>query len=527
MASSSLEFEGGGDHVFSCLPPELWLKIAHHLCPSEEWLSHKESKYAISNMSLACRYFCDLCRPVLFSDMRFTRNLDLPPDFHINWYDFVLENHSTPASLASYVRSYMLYDWRGLSEFRRWGVDGLSPLQDKQLHLQVLSLLPQLQNLCLSEVDLDIVGMQVILDLPALHSLAFERCKFFALADSIRIPSVMVAIKKFTFCDTLSTMDDGFDPFIPAVMAAVASPSLRIWKSDDLRLTGTLCLLVDPSFLEDMTIRVNKAKLPLLSKFLLRTPSIHKLHITHLPHNVADTSHDFDLPQTGLPDLRDLQCPLYLLPLLVPNRPIRRLHINGIVNREVPRSTRYFDIDLAPLAALAQATSTIEDLTVPMTIYDNVRLEEYIPAMDSLTISDDRGLPMKIKSHNPKVKGLNCKCYQADPLANDGLAEQHLDLRKQKEWLTRLCPAFPDAVRICVTWSHVHWRRASPGSTVWTPVVAERGAARRSIQVLAEYPDTSHVSVVDEDGCLAKLFLPQELTPAIRKILGLEDQVGV
>ncbi|TFK51783.1 hypothetical protein OE88DRAFT_1734814 [Heliocybe sulcata] len=318
-------------------------------------------------------------------------------------------------------------------------------------------------------------------------------------------------------------MGDFFVEYMPKVLEVVVTPALRSWKTDDQALARNF-LLSDSLLVDDLQIPVQKDDLPLLSKFLNRMPSIVVFNMVGLGSLSRDEFQEFDLEPTALPNLRSLRCPLGLLPSFLPGRPIRKLHIQDYAPRAVRRTFRHFEVDAPSLVAVKRTTCAIEELTVPMSIYDNVALEDYFPTLKLLRIDDDRGLPLLIKSHNPEVDELQCNCHQDDPDESDRLGSYGLDLRKQRELLLQLQNAFPEVTKVAVTWSSIRWRRSDATSTDWRPFVADRDSLRTRLLMAVKYPELTPLRLVDEDGCIANVFRPDEMTPALHAMFQPAEQ---
>ncbi|KZT27878.1 hypothetical protein NEOLEDRAFT_1240017 [Neolentinus lepideus HHB14362 ss-1] len=499
------------------LPSELWLEVIDTYRTSGD-ASRAESQITLSCISRVCRYLCEISRPLLFSDMRFSGVLedDFPHDYHLSWCANVRAHKDEPDSLASCVRSYTLSNWSARQELL---VDEDPPAPNVLWqHIQILPLLSGLQDLCLTDLILQVADVEIVLALTGLRSLRFIGCKWSHLTRPLEVSSTMTHLKKFEYTRTWSTMGDFFEEYMPKVLEMVATPALRSWKTDHPDLARNL-LLSDSLLLEELRIPVQKEDLSLLSMFLSRTPTIVDFKMDGLGRIAQEDLDGFRLHPAELPNLRALQCPLRMLSLFLPGRPIRLVRISDFRSRVVPRGTRHININTEPFLALKQWASVIEELTVPMSIYDNVALEDYFPTLKSLRIRDDHGLPFLIKSHNPKVQELRCDCYQEDPDEDEPLGRMGVDLPKQRKLLLRLHAAFPDATRVTVTWSPIQWRRSNVSSTDWTPVVVDRDSLRKRLLFTVQHAGMNPHEIVDEDGCLEKVFLPHEMTPALRELL--------
>jgi len=99
-----------------------------------------------------------------------------------------------------------------------------------------------------------------------------------------------------------------------------------------------------------------------------------------------------------------------------------------------------------------------------------------------------------------------------------------LDLQTQRQILDDFTKAFPSALCIQLA-DYVEWRRDSDSAWTWRPFVISRDRARSRLLLMAQSLEVGYLQdllwtkAVDEDGCLAGLFRPSEMTKSLSLIL--------
>ncbi|EPQ55053.1 hypothetical protein GLOTRDRAFT_129350 [Gloeophyllum trabeum ATCC 11539] len=386
------------DHEFFVhVPHDVWLEVMEYLRPSRDQ-SIPESKYDLENLSLTCRYFCAISRPLLFEDVRFTGTTGQDDDAkdHAGWFSEVKKNRMN--SLASLVRKYRLCHWSTISNDTFVLLFG-----DK--HFRAIAQLPNLWSLSLDKCNLQFsnrfgmflheqmktgIGLRnlrhlhfsrttldahifvSLQELPALESLAFDQCSFKRDSPQVHFSlNQKIGLRHFQmiFGEPSGPWYGWNASFMSEIATFACQRSLRVFKTDVIHLSSALFNSNCELAIEDLAAVIGSADdLPIFSQFLDRTPSICSLSFYVMLDSDGDTV--LRLKDGALPSLQTLRC----LPEHIFSRPVRRYWT-------VPEyPARYTIRDTRSVRNLEAIASSIEELGIDSQLYGN----RFLPAFPSL-----------------------------------------------------------------------------------------------------------------------------------------------
>ncbi|KZT23539.1 hypothetical protein NEOLEDRAFT_535911 [Neolentinus lepideus HHB14362 ss-1] len=536
------------------IPHDVWLEVVENLRPSES-LSRGESKYDLANLSLACRYLCAITRPLLYEEVLFsgtsvTNDVDLPLKDHSQWYK---EVRSRNDSLGSFVKIYRLNDWI-VSDDRRAFISTFC-----KKHFDVVARLPKLQSLYLSGFDAFMLNpLREFLCRRAKAGPQLSTLRHLYLYRADTTINILAALQELTGLETLVLHDSyvscALDERLPksilpclrhlevntvwypldytfstAIIHMACQASLRTLSTNVSYIAHALLTCDVGLAIEDLQVFAAPEDMPLFASFLGRTPSIHTLSFG-LADPVVE-SPPLDLDNRALPNLRSLSCSgTYILPA-AKGRPIRRYCVV-----EYNPTLETDDYRLPALLGLKQSSAPVEELGVRATLYHDTVFAQHFPNLKSVTVFPDRrGMSVKlVKNEVLPWEHLQLHCaIDATQFAKELVPgrDYTYDLPTQRGILAnnQFMAQFPSLLGVKFH-GLVDWRRSSHTSDNWEPYISSRDKARSNLKNLAAGridPDVDPVHVVDEDGILASLFRPQEMTTQLRELLGLENSSNV
>ncbi|TFK17737.1 hypothetical protein FA15DRAFT_698338 [Coprinopsis marcescibilis] len=162
------------------IPGEIYLHIFGYLDDPDFQFERYTDKAArdkrtLSNVAMACRYFCSLMAPRIFKTLWF--QYELPGNVRVpNYSGFcraVIKNENHARSLASHVRHCMFRYWEHTSNTSDWARTGLL-----KVHSSALSFMPNLTALSFFRVAFTPHALRSIGSLEQLTELTVELCTF-------------------------------------------------------------------------------------------------------------------------------------------------------------------------------------------------------------------------------------------------------------------------------------------------------------------------------------------------------------
>ncbi|KZT21171.1 hypothetical protein NEOLEDRAFT_1139804 [Neolentinus lepideus HHB14362 ss-1] len=496
------------------IPHDIWREILDHLRPGEQSL--QECKLDVAKVALVCRSFCTIARPILFSELFFSGrgNPIRPPwstEQHLEWASFI--KGSSP--IKSHVKSYTLLDWPSR------GPDVLKATIDEHMHL--LAHFPNLQSLRLSAVALAGWMLQSIQQLPKLETLSLEDCKFYHDVKDLVLPGPIACLRRYEHYGISSPpLGQSGEPYFSVVVKLISAPTLRVLKSCDWDLTSSFICSRNICPIEDLDVMVRSSTIDLFSHYLCRTPSIKALRISiFIPPTQYMDAPTINLEPSALPLLQEVQCPGDFLPMLVPGRHIRTV---TVIQLNPLRKLDGRPIDVSPVK---QSSAPIVELGVTDRAYQEMDMKDHFPHLETLTIYAIEKTRLDVKKEQLPVR--NIRFHPATSSLFSRFTKSYsLDLQTQRQILDDFTKAFPSALCIQLA-DYVEWRRDSDSAWTWRPFVISRDRARSRLLLMARsleegyLQDLMWTKAVDEDGCLAGLFRPSEMTKSLSLILSSDE----
>lgn len=503
-----------GEGLIARIPHDIWCEIIDTLRPSEDQCL-QELKWDIANLTLVSRFFCALARPILFSDLTFSGRGDSTKcprhrETNCEWWDLIKEE----SPIRSYIKSYTLADWPSRGP--------IALNQVFETHLRTLASLPHLQSLRLNAVAIDAWMLQVIQQLPNLETFALEDVKFYPNVKDVVLPGPIARLRRYEHYGTISRpLDHTADPYFAVIVKLMSTPTLRVLKLCDWDLTHSFITHSGNSCpVEDLDLMIRSSSLDQFSQYLCRTPSIQALRIsTFIPPTQFMDAPAFNLDLSALPHLREVQCPGEFLPILIPGRPVRAVTVIQL--------NPFKKLDGRPInvTPIKRSSAAVEELGITDRAYQELDINEHFPDLRTLTIYAIEKTRLDVKKERLAVRNVRFYPATASRFARFNVQNYSLDLKMQRELLNDFKETFPRTLRIQLAGGYVEWRRTSDEAWVWRPFVISRDLARRRLMVMAwhleggKLHDLVGTKVVDEDGCLAGLFRPSEMTPSLSVIL--------
>ncbi|TFK52067.1 hypothetical protein OE88DRAFT_1735071 [Heliocybe sulcata] len=496
------------------IPYDIWCEIIDRLRPGEDQCL-RECKLDVAKLTLVCRSFCAIARPVLFSELSFSGRGDptKPPwsiDQHLEWINLIKGG----SSIRLHVKSYTLLDWPSK------GPDVLRATIDEHMHL--LSHFPNLQSLRLNAVDIAGWMIQSIQQLPNLETLSLEDCKFYQDVKDLVLPGPIARLRRYEHYGTISRpIDQTAGPYFSVIVKLISTSTLRVLKLCDWDLTNSFILGGVDCPVEDLDVMVRSSSIDLFSRYLCRTPTIKALRIsTFIPPTQFMDTPAFSLEPSALPHLQEVQCPGEFLPMLIPGRPVQRVTVIQL------NPFKRLDGRPVNVSPIKQSSAPIIELGVTDRAYQGMDTKDHFPNLETLTIYAIEKTRLDVKKEQHPIR--NVRFYPATSSRFPRLTVQNysFDLQKQRSMLDDFKETFPHALRIQLAGGYVEWRRDSASN--WRPFVIARDLARRRLSVFAwnlergQLQDLTWTKVVDTDGCLAGLFRPEEMTQSLALILSAD-----
>ncbi|KZT23538.1 hypothetical protein NEOLEDRAFT_535949 [Neolentinus lepideus HHB14362 ss-1] len=94
-----------GNNTLVVVPHDIWSNIVENFRPSPD-LTFRESREDLTSLSLTCRYFCVITRPLLFEEMVFvggSKNPGVAVRDFTGW--FYEAGKKEPGSLGAFVKT--------------------------------------------------------------------------------------------------------------------------------------------------------------------------------------------------------------------------------------------------------------------------------------------------------------------------------------------------------------------------------------------------------------------------------------
>ncbi|TFK50991.1 hypothetical protein OE88DRAFT_1660169 [Heliocybe sulcata] len=556
----------GDDGELAQVPHDVWLEVVNNLRPSESQ-SRTEATYDLANLSLACRYFCAITRPLLFEEVVFTgataTNDDGSSKDHSAWFKEIRKNPDK--SLASFVKTYRISGWG--SEYKTEDAF-LSHFCAK--HFDSVVRLPNLQNLYIerswaSERLFDcfrrqagagshfanlralyfrgvetpmlqlLTAMQGLVDL---HTLVVQGslCSEMVMPEGLSTRP-LPSLRHLELCFTAGVF--AFSCLVTSwIIRVVCQPSLRVFKTNCEEIAQALLTCGLELAIEELKISVMERQMRLLPNFLRRTPSIHTLTFRYA--YVSSQSLFIELDDAALPNLRALCCDGMNMLSTVKGRPVSRYR----VGESAPNNWTGWSVDV--FLGLKQSRAPVEELTITAPLYHDTPFADHFHDLKSVTvfgrsasewvsplyIEPRRDLRAKETVKLIKNEVLLWEHFQVDCVVDmsqftgeqaPGREMAH-DLRAQQVILAneQFAAQFPCLLRM--GFCNVEWRRSSNTLNGWKPYITSREEVRKELMKLAadEVEPDDH-PVVDVDSLFASLFRPRDMTARLSKLLGLES----
>ncbi|KAF9815106.1 hypothetical protein IEO21_04803 [Rhodonia placenta] len=504
-----------GQRPLTGIPVEIYMLIVDELLEDAD-MPLVERKSILSNMNLVCRLFSALVAPKLFSLVSFRgahvgasesgkRRRD-------SWLKQLAQGEETACLLGTFVRHVEYVDWmpQGTPAQR----DRVIP--DLGRHVHILPRFSNLKKLHLDHTPISSDLFGAITSLTRLETLTIEHCSYHTLRTKKALPEAslphLVELN-------VSMVEDDFAAYVPALASLATTPTLQSLKTTEWPLARAIMEASTDVPLKHFETTYMPSDVHILFAFLCRTPTLTSLCLT-TPLDAPDddlrsSSSHSALPDTSLPRLRELRCPLSLLaPLFRPS--VSRLNLVD--------TSDWFRLNSASSSRLLEPLEqcALKELDVPMWAWHRFPLQRYTPKLAKLAVCFPL-LPMipletmigAFCNFGPKLSLQTLELRFADSV----YATWKLNLRMQHNMVVAyLARRFPTAS--CFTLADaIEWHRvANANGSAWQPVVRERECVKELLQC-KDNTVWEFMEVADYDGALAALFTEGEMTAAIAKRL--------
>ncbi|KAJ6578853.1 hypothetical protein DFH09DRAFT_1276276 [Mycena vulgaris] len=339
------------------VPAEIWLRV---------W--HSTSNRDLQSLVLVCRYFRDLCQPLLFKHQRFQGPRG--SDCFIKWIPTTLHLHNEHNRLRKLAAS------KHALAVRAWDFHATSGLSDLPLtHPRILNirLIPEtyakvLQIFCSTLGDYqNLRSLSVsafVIDSPFRATLSSLRLEELTMAgcEILARTGPLLALRRVSLTalhgHSPSTPADDEDPNQPI---HIASPeTLRTLTIDGSRDACALFPTLHFNNIVNLHIKLSEVARDrsLALAFLQDCPHVAHIEISR-PSTLVGTL-PRSLPPTAIPNLRSFKGPTSLGGLITAERPVSVVEISGSVYRKE-------DI-IKGLSAIAHTSVALHSLTldIPM-----------------------------------------------------------------------------------------------------------------------------------------------------------------
>ncbi|KAF8879281.1 hypothetical protein BD779DRAFT_1803425 [Infundibulicybe gibba] len=489
---ADLSLEGPGQAAASRRPPtipnEILLEIFGYIQPSIE-MEPAECTQILSRLSLVCSLFCTMLRPRLFSRLELNGRDERTDPPSAAFCRALLRGDTHAQLLAAHIRTCNITFWSG-GKFA--GSNGWVGAAFITMYRRALRLVPNIEVLLLSYSKIDSEMWEVVGRFSKLKTLQVSDVSF---RDDVPAEEVdhIAALRLLNF----SIPHSQVSPLPRLLNPSMLSEFCGDYSSlDALPASGTI------GTLKTLTISqpFQPIKMQPLMNILSKVPSVHSLMIySSIMGHDGITLQDFP---ALLPNLRSLTCPLSLMTLLAPGRPLKSVGV--LQTRRVP-------LNLDAILGSHEPNTTITELSIPPTIADETPAISRFPRLRKLTLqiySDIRRPQIPAPEAAAELKSLiisscdkwagNHSVQQLDIPMESLVVFPLADLRLQYAMLTEsLSQTFPTLLRFQLG-EYAVWERFAVGDA-WRVLVSAKDRAGLVARLEAGDP-----GVVDHDGYLRR-----------------------
>ncbi|KAF8879284.1 hypothetical protein BD779DRAFT_1159694 [Infundibulicybe gibba] len=341
-----------------------------------------ECTLILSRLSLVCNFFCTLLRPRLFSKLELDGcdKRTNPPS--TAFCRALLRGNTHAQRLAAHVHTCMISFWsRGDSE----GSNGWVEAAFTTMYHRALRLVPNIEVLLLTHSMVDRRMWEVVGGFSKLKTLQVSNVSF---QDA--------PAKEVEHIAALRLLNFGVLRSRASSLFRLLNPSALLEFCGDCNSLEALFASGSVSVLETLTISEPRAiKMRPLMNILSKVPSVHSFTIYSLiTENNGVTPQDFS---ALLPNLRSLTCPLSLMALLAPGRPLTSVGVLGVEN--IP-------LNLGAILGSHEPNIMIVELSIPRTIADN-NLAIRFPCLRKLVLRNIRRPQISAPEAAVELKSVN------------------------------------------------------------------------------------------------------------------------
>ncbi|KAI0079357.1 hypothetical protein K474DRAFT_648441 [Panus rudis PR-1116 ss-1] len=506
-----------GDRHLAPLPIDIYLMIFDELAfdPTGEsfrYEAYKIHRQLLRELCLVCRFFYITFSPKLF------KHVLLDGDIHADgfsrnglyaWYSEAVIGVEEAVGLMRHVKELMIDNWSDELNAKRW-----RSVTCKRMLGKMLPMCTSLHTLDLTESPIHKGMMEAIFRLPSLRKLRMRFCSLEKLGDefsedAFEAPedSAFPPMTEFSLVGCKNVI------YYRTAFARLASCDTLEALEITNRKLGLMILEREPNMrLTSLHMILKPQDSETVSAFLNRSPMIKDLYLMNESElNSPPADIRLDVHPESLPHLDTLICCPSMVTALFPGRAIKVL---TMMNEEDWKDVWSYDhIDFQALAKNEDAH--LEQVTMPIMLYHNLPIHEYIPKIDTFCIC----LPMPVLALPCQaIMSYICRSHDTSPVIKHlkiqpyGGVNIHLafDLQRQRKIIRdQLTRAFPTAKRITLN-QGLEWR-LNELTNEWNPVVTN-AESYRALLSSGDLAFWSMINVTDLERTFVGLFDGREMS---------------